>query len=206
MKLKKMLVSAGMLGVLGLITAGCGETSSSKNASPATSISSQSSSTNQPQINASSESSVSQQTSNSTQNNNQDSKTSSSNSTSQATNISPETVGVLVALWKSPDWFKGGLEGGSMYYGDNWKYGDEKTKGYNFITAKGDPTSYIYYKQNGDDVIVKYVDPKEGEAVAEASITSKEVSLKGLLRDYYTTKDQQAEVNDYVSKLKPYKD
>lgn len=69
-----------------------------------------------------------------------------------------------------------------------------------------DKWEYFYYKQNGDDIIVRYVDPKEGETVAEASITSKEVSLKGLVRDYYTTKEQQAEVNDYVSKLKPYEE
>lgn len=212
MKLEKIFLSVGMLGALGLITAGCGSSTNSTSTSSATSVSSQSSSTSQPQISPSAESSSntetsdSQQTSNSTQIDNQNSKTSSSESTSQTADVSPETVGVLVALWKSPDWFKGGLEGGSMYYGDSWKYGDEKTKGYNFITAKGDPTSYIYYKQNGDKIIVKYVDPKEGESVAEASITSKEISLKGLLRDYYTTKDQQAEVNDYVSKLKPYKD
>ncbi|WP_265484618.1 Lreu_0056 family protein [Lactobacillus sp. PV037] len=121
-------------------------------------------------------------------------------------NISSKTIGVLVALWKSPDWFKAGVKGGTMYYGDNWKYGDEKTKGYNFITANGDPTSYIYYKINGDNVTVKYVDPQEGETVAEASITSKGVSLNGLISDYYTTKDQQNEVDTYVSELKPYKE
>lgn len=210
MKLEKMFLSVGMLGALGLITAGCGSSTNSTSTSSATSVSSQSSSTSQPQINPSAESSSntetsdSQQTSNSTQSDNQNSKTSSSESTSQTANVSPETVGVLVALYKEPDWFKAGIKGGSMYYGDNWKFGGKETKGYNFITAKGDPTSYIYYKQNGDDITIKYVDPKDGETVAEASITSKDVSLKGLINDYYTTKDQQAEVNDYVSKLKPY--
>ena len=70
----------------------------------------------------------------------------------QATNdpqVTPQQRGTMVAFLQNPDWFKEHLQEGGMYYGtDNFKTtaGDE-VAGYDFVSANGDPTSYIYYKK-----------------------------------------------------------
>lgn len=113
----------------------------------------------------------------------------------------PKLVGVFVGLLKSGDWFKDNLKDGHMYFGTDWDMGDEK--GYDYITANGDPTSYFWYKQNGNTVTIKYVDMTNSDSVAEAPIKTEKISLSRLKSDYYVNSSQKAEVNGYVNKLKP---
>ena len=119
--------------------------------------------------------------------------------TNNSHNLSTQQLGTLVALYQEPDWFKDGISDGMMWYGNG-------SDGVSYVTANGDPTSWLYFKRNGNDVTIKYVDPKEGQSVAEASTTTKHVTVSGLLRDYYTNQSQKDEVNGYANKLKPESD
>ena len=119
--------------------------------------------------------------------------------TNNSHNLSTQQLGTLVALYQEPDWFKDGISDGMMWYGNG-------SDGFSYVTANGDPTSWLYFKRNGNDVTIKYVDPKEGQSVAEASTTTKHVTVSGLLRDYYTNQSQKDEVNGYANKQKPESD
>lgn len=119
--------------------------------------------------------------------------------------VTPQQLGTMVAFLQFPDWFKSGIQDGSMYYGTNnpkMVVGGNEVAGYDFISANGDPTSYIYYKKNGDTVTIKYVDPKGSECVADAGFTTKTVSYHNLLQDYYQNQGQKDEVNSDASQLK----
>lgn len=116
--------------------------------------------------------------------------------------VSPKVLGTMVGLLKSPKWFKYNLKGGTMYFMSNTsKYTKD---GFYCVTANGDPTSFFYYKQNGDQVIIKYVDASHSETVAGAPTKIEKVSLNRLIKDYYVTNAQKEEVNGYANKLKPY--
>lgn len=130
------------------------------------------------------------------------SSSANSSSSKSSSKLTTQQLGSLVAIYQEPDWFKEYIKSGDMYYGSTSGRSSE-LDGYDFVTANGDPTSWIYFKQNGNDVTIKYVDPKEGESVAEASMTTKHITVSGLLRDYYTTQVQKDEINGYADQLKP---
>ena len=121
----------------------------------------------------------------------------------QATNdpqVTPQQLGTMVGFLQSPDWFKGYLKDGTMYYGTNnpkTVVGGNQVAGYDFITANGDAESYIYYKKNGDMVTMKWVDNP-----ADAEMKSQTISYQRLLDDYYQSQDQKNEVNNDASQLK----
>lgn len=126
-------------------------------------------------------------------------------STANSKDLLGQQLGVLVALYQSPDWFKEFISDGPLYYGTS----EEKQvgpNGYDYITGNGDPTSYIYFKRDGNDVTIKQVVPKGDQTVADASMETKHVTVSGLIRDYYTNQPQKDEVNGYVNKLKPITD
>ena len=180
---KRILIAAISLAVLTL--AGCGNSQNNNQANSSTS-SSQSSSVTRKSASKS----------------NKAQKQSSSISTASESNLSPQQLGTLVALYQDPDWFKSGVSDGFMYYGIE----DDSRKevaGYNFVTENGDPTSYIYFKQNGDDVTIKQVIPEGDEIVAEASLHTKHITVSRLLSDYYVNQSQKDEVNGYADQLKP---
>lgn len=180
---KKILIAAMSLTALAL--AGCGSSQSNTQAKSSTSSSQSSSITKQ-----------SDSKSNKTQ------KQSSSTSTVNQSNLSPQQLGTLVALYQDPDWFKNGISNGFMYYGTEDGSGKD-IAGYNYVTANGDPTSFIYFKQNGDDVTIKQIVPKDDETVAEASFETKHITVSQLLSDYYVNQSQKDEVNGYADQLKP---
>ena len=179
---KKILIAAMSFTALAL--AGCGNSQSNNQAKSSTS---------------SSQSSVTAQHSSSS---NKAQEQSSSTSTASESNLSPQQLGTLVALYQDPDWFKEYLKDGIMYYGTEDGSGKE-IAGYNYVTANGDPTSYIYFKQNGDDVTIKQVIPEGDESVAEASLHTKHITVSRLLSDYYVNQSQKDEVNGYADQLKP---
>ncbi|MBD5091074.1 MAG: hypothetical protein HDT49_05135 [Lactobacillus sp.] len=180
---KKILIATMSLAVLTL--AGCGNSQSNNQAKSSASSSQSSSVTKQ----SASRSTKAQ-------------KQSSSTSTANQSNLSPQQLGTLVALYQDPDWFKSGVSDGFMYYGTEDGSGKE-VAGYNFVTENGDPTSFIYFKQNGDDVTIKQVTPEGDESVAEASLHTKHITVSRLLSDYYVNQSQKDEVNGYANQLKP---
>lgn len=171
------------MSITALALAGCGNSQSNNQANSSTS---------------SSQSSVTAQQSSSSNNAQEQS---SSTSTASESNLSPQQLGTLVALYQDPDWFKEYLKDGFMYYGTEDGSGKD-IAGYNYVTANGDPTSYIYFKQNGDDVTIKQIVPKDDETVAEASFETKHITVSQLLSDYYVNQSQKDEVNGYANQLK----
>lgn len=81
------------------------------------------------------------------------STSSTATSTPKDTTVDNKTVGVMVALLENPDWFKEYLSSGTMHYGSN--YNSPEVQGFNYLTTNGDQLSYIFFKQEGNNVIIK---------------------------------------------------
>lgn len=101
----------------------------------------------------------------------------------------------------SPKRVKAYSKAGAMAYA-NSKH-TEMLKGYSYVTGQGDPTSFIYYKHNGNTAYYKYwyVGPKQDVAHGHY-IKQRHVSIKSLVNKYYHSKAQRNTVNYYASKLK----
>ena len=128
----------------------------------------------------------------------------------QATNdpqVTPQQLGTMVAFLQNPNWFKEYLKEGTMYYGTNnpkMVVGGDEVAGYDFVSGNGDPTSYIYYKKDGDTVTIKDVEPHGSQCVADTGFTTRTVSYHNLLQDYYQSQGQKDEVNNDASQLKSW--
>ena len=121
--------------------------------------------------------------------------------------VTPQQLGTMVAFLQNPDWFKEYLKDGTMYYGTNnpkMVVGGDEVDGYDFVSANGDPTSYIYYKKDGDTVTIKDVEPHGSQCVADTGFTTRTVSYHNLLQDYYQSQGQKGEVNNDASQLKSW--
>lgn len=177
--MKKSIVSGMAALLIAGVLAGCGNKSVSTNSSSSQNNSSQSS-----QV-ASSQSASAM-----------------SSSSTPVQHVDDKTVGVMVALLAQPDWFKDGID--DMYYGVHGQDGDDDDSGdlngYSYITANGDPTSFIHYKVNGNMVTYKQWIP--GDSVADGHMETKTVSLARLEKDYYVSQSQKDEVNGYANQLK----
>ena len=114
--------------------------------------------------------------------------------------LTTQQLGTLVALLKNLDWFKVGVQNGEMYYGTHYGYGE--TADYQYVTTQGDPTSYIWFKRKGNDITIKMIEPTENQSVTGARMTTTHTTVTNLINNYYTSKDQQDEVNTYVDQLK----
>ena len=124
-----------------------------------------------------------------------DNKTSDDDSDSEDLKL----IGVFVGLLKDGDWFKSNLKNGHMYFSESAGHG--KTAGYDCITTGGSPASYFWFKQDGDDITVKYSDPDH--VVSDGVYKTEHYTVDRLKSDYYVNSGQKAEVNGYVNKLKP---
>lgn len=132
-----------------------------------------------------------------------ESSTAGSNTASSTNNETedPKLIGVFVGLLKNGDWFKDQLKRGHMYFGTNWSE-KGKIKGYDYITANGDPTSYYWFKQEGNNIVIKFVDISHAKSVATAPVKTEVYAISRLKNDYYVNSGQKAEVDSYVSRLK----
>ena len=128
-----------------------------------------------------------------------DSKSKSNDSSSVE---NPKLIGVFVGLLKDGDWFKDNLNNGHMYFSDDSGYG--KTKGYDCITTGGDPQSYYWFKQDGNNITVKYND--HDHSPAEGIYKTEHYTIDRLKSDYYVNSGQKDEVNGYVDALKSLDD
>lgn len=106
-----------------------------------------------------------------------------------------KAVSVFAVLLSSPDWFKDGVNGAGMYYGDNTASYDlgKNLSGYSFVISNRDPTSYICYKVDGDNVTYKQWISGEN-SIADGHMETKSISLIRLERDYYVNQDQKSEM------------
>lgn len=119
-------------------------------------------------------------------------------------NEDPKLIGTFIGLLKAGDWFKENVNHGHMYFSEN--SGTGKKKGFDCITTGGAPDSYYWFKQEGDEVIVKYSDTSNGHCVADGFYKTEKYSVDRLKQDYYVNSGQKQEVNGYVKKIKPIED
>lgn len=131
-----------------------------------------------------------------------DSSTTAS-STAKTAKADDKTTGVMLALLVEPDWFKEYIGNDFFCYspaGENPI--NDAVADYSYLTANGDPTSFLYYKVDGDTVTYKMWEVSDSENVADGHFETKTVSLSNLEKDYYVTQSQKDEVNSYVSQLR----
>ena len=124
-----------------------------------------------------------------------------------ARHLSVQQLGTLICLLKDPDEFKDADNGqpGGLYYGtvpQGSDYG-QQFWGMDFLTTNGDPTSYLYFKPDGPNVIIKYVDDDGTTDVANAPVKTESISIQRLVNDYYISQDQKNEVNGYANRIQP---
>lgn len=196
--MKKSIVITSALVSCFLLTA-CGSQSSSSKESSSTAVqsstaksSSKKSSHSDSQIQKASSSSGSSTT---------------ASSTAKTAKVDDKTTGVMLALLVEPDWFKEYIGNDFFCYspaGENPI--SDAVADYSYLTANGDPTSFLYYKVNGDTVTYKMWIPSDSGTVADDHFETKTVSLSNLEKDYYVTQSQKDEVDGYVSQLRSESD
>ena len=127
----------------------------------------------------------------------------SSSSTVSAQNLTPQQMGILLAMDQEPDVISNYL-GNSLWYGvaNSSNGGTNETNGYNYISTHGDGTADIYWQVNGDMVTFKRLDPNSGDCVADEKMMTKTVPVAQLVQKYYSTPQQQSQVNNDADQLK----
>ncbi|WP_347980385.1 hypothetical protein [Limosilactobacillus allomucosae] len=128
-------------------------------------------------------------------------------STAKTAKVDDKTTGVMLALLVEPDWFKEYIGNDFFCYspaGENPI--SDAVADYSYLTANGDPTSFLYYKVDGDTVTYKMWEVSDSKSVADGHFETKTVSLSNLEKDYYVTQSQKNEVNSYVSQLRSESD
>jgi hypothetical protein len=196
--LKKSIVITSALMSCFLLTA-CGSQSSSSKESSSTAA--QSSTAKSSSKKSSHSDSQIQKASSSS-----DSSTTAS-STAKTAKVDDKTTGVMLALLVEPDWFKEYIGNDFFCYspaGENPI--NDAVADYSYLTANGDPTSFLYYKVNGNTVTYKMWEVSDSESVADGHFEIRTVSLSNLEKDYYVTQSQKDEVNGYVSQLRSESD
>ncbi|MFR0605842.1 Lreu_0056 family protein [Limosilactobacillus mucosae] len=135
-----------------------------------------------------------------------DSSTTAS-STAKTAKVDDKTTGVMLALLVEPDWFKEYIGNDFFCYSPASENPiNDAVADYSYLTANGDPTSFLYYKVNGDTVTYKMWEVSDSESVADGHFEIRTVSLSNLEKDYYVTQSQKDEVNGYVSQLRSESD
>ncbi|MFJ6989224.1 MAG: hypothetical protein ACIRZL_02670 [Limosilactobacillus mucosae] len=135
-----------------------------------------------------------------------DSSTTAS-STAKTAKVDDKTTGVMLALLVEPDWFKEYIGNDFFCYSPTGENPiNDAVADYSYLTANGDPTSFLYYKVNGDTVTYKMWEVSDSESVADGHFEIRTVSLSNLEKDYYVTQSQKDEVNGYVSQLRSESD
>lgn len=120
-----------------------------------------------------------------------DSSTTAS-STAKTAKVDDKTTGVMLALLVEPDWFKEYIGNDFFCYspaGENPI--NDAVADYSYLTANGDPTSFLYYKVDGDTVTYKMWEVSDSENVTDGHFETKTVSLSNLEKDYYVTQSQK---------------
>ena len=202
--MKKSVVIATALMSAFLLTA-CGSQSSSSSKQSSSQTSSKSvakSSSSKKQSAASSSSSSLKQSASSSSN-----SSAKASSTAKTTKVDDKTAGVMLMLLVEPDYLKQYIGNDYFCYspaGENPI--SDATADYSYLTANGDPTSFLYYKVDGNTVTYKMWMVSDSRSVADGHFETKTVSLSTLENDYYVTQSQKDEVNGYVSQLKSESD
>jgi len=193
--LKKSIVITSALVSCFLLTA-CGSQSSSSKESSSTAAQSSTAKSSSSKKFSQSDSQIQKASSSS------DSYTTAS-STAKTAKVDDKTTGVMLALLVEPDWFKEYIGNDFFCYSPAGKNPiSDAVADYSYLTANGNPTSFLYYKVDGDTVTYKMWVSSDSDSVADGHFETKTVSLANLEKDYYVTQSQKDEVNGYVSQLR----
>lgn len=193
--MKKSIVITSVLVSCFLLTA-CGSQSSSSKESSSTAAQSSTAKSSSSKKFSKSDSQIQKASSSS------DSSTTAS-STAKTAKVDDKTTGVMLALLVEPDWFKEYIGNDFFCYSPAGKNPiSDAVADYSYLTANGDPTSFLYYKVDGDTVTYKMWVSSDSDSVADGHFETKTVSLANLEKDYYVTQSQKDEVNGYVSQLR----
>lgn len=124
----------------------------------------------------------------------------------QNINLTTQQLGTLTCLYNRPAWFNAYINNdlwyGSINSNNNHTYKNNMI-GYHYITAKGDPTSWLYYKKVGNNVIIKYINPNV-YPVSKAPMVQESIPINKLINEYYNTPNKKQQVNNYANQLQPY--
>lgn len=193
--MKKSIIITSALVSCFLLTA-CGSQSSSSKESSSTAAQSSTAKSSSSKKFSQSDSQIQKASSSS------DSSTTAS-STAKTAKVDDKTTGVMLALLVEPDWFKEYIGNDFFCYSPAGKNPiSDAVADYSYLTANGDPTSFLYYKVDGDTVTYKMWVSSDSDSVADGHFETKTVSLANLEKDYYVTQSQKDEVNGYVSQLR----
>ena len=126
-------------------------------------------------------------------------------SSSKVKNVTPQQLGIILTLSQEPEI----IQGGTPLYYENGATNNQNgpTQGFNVISTNGDGTANIYYKQQGDQVVVKQMDPNSmpsGGCIADEKLKTETFSISQLVNKYYSTPQQQSQVNNEANQLKSY--
>lgn len=130
----------------------------------------------------------------------------SSSSTVSAQNLTPQQLGILVVLNQNPQLLQA-LDAGPNESTGLWfaPSDDNDTNvelaGFDAITTHGDGTANLYYKLNGNNVIIKKMDPNSGNCVANEKLMTITVPVSQIMQNYLTPQ-QQSQVNNDANQLK----
>ena len=130
----------------------------------------------------------------------------SSSSTVSAQNLTPQQLGILVVLNQNPQLLQS-LNASSddptglWYASSNDNNTSPELAGFDAITTHGDGTANLYYKLNGNNVIIKKMDPNSGNCVANEKLMTITVPVSQIMQNY-STPQQQSQVNNDANKLR----
>lgn len=134
------------------------------------------------------------------------SSASSSSSTVSAQNLTPQQLGILVVLNQNPQLLQNLNTSsddptGLWYASSDNNNTSPELAGFDAITTHGDGTANLYYKLNGNNVIIKKMDPNSGNCVADEKLMTITVPVSQIMQNY-STQQQQNQVNNDANKLR----
>lgn len=130
----------------------------------------------------------------------------SSSSTLSAQNLTPQQLGILVVLNQNPQLLQNLNTSsddpvGLWYASSDDNNTSPELAGFDAITTHGDGTANLYYKLNGNNVIIKKMDPNSGNCVADEKLMTITVPVSQIMQNY-STQQQQNQVNNDANKLR----
>lgn len=110
-----------------------------------------------------------------------------------------QQIGVLAGVAISPDWLKQNIAANQLVYGIV-KPSDTVPAGvndYSYLVATDDQDgTAIFFKVEGQTVIIKYTSQRN------AKLKTKELTLAQLRKEFYQTRSQKKQVDNYVAGLR----
>lgn len=110
--------------------------------------------------------------------------------------VSQPTIGVMVVLSESPNWFKQHIQTKQLYYGVAHHQFKNDLKGYHYI-RDAHKTYCVFYQLTGNTVTYKI-----SKYQANSLMTPKTVTLTQLAHNYYNNQKNKNLVDAYVSELR----